>query len=63
MSTHSETHDASQYYIPHGSPWPIYSAITLFVVMCGFVFTLNGWVGVALFVGFALDMSVHPVVV
>ena len=45
MSTHSETHDASQYYIPHGSPWPIYSAITLFVVMCGFVFTLNGWAG------------------
>ena len=25
-------------------------------------FTVNGWVGVALFAGFALDMSVHPVV-
>ena len=45
MSTHTETHDASQYYIPHGSPWPIYSAITLFVLMCGFVFTLNDWAG------------------
>jgi cytochrome c oxidase subunit III len=45
MSTPTETHDASQYYIPHGSPWPIYSAVTLFVLMSGFVFTLNGWAG------------------
>jgi cytochrome c oxidase subunit 3 len=37
---HSE---ADQYYIPHGSPWPIYGSVTLFTLMSGAVVTLNGW--------------------
>src|SRR6202451_3758975 len=37
---HSE---ADHYYIPHGSPWPIYGSVTLFTLMSGAVATLNGW--------------------
>jgi cytochrome c oxidase subunit 3 len=37
---HSE---ADQYYIPHGSPWPIYGSVTLFTLMSGAIVTLNGW--------------------
>ena len=45
MSTHSESHDSSKYYIPHGSPWPIVGSIALFLLMCGFVSMLNDWAG------------------
>jgi cytochrome c oxidase subunit 3 len=45
MSTHTETHDPSQYYIPHGSKLAIFGSITLFVLMSGFVAVLNGWAG------------------
>jgi cytochrome c oxidase subunit 3 len=45
MSTHSETHDPSQYYIPHGSKWPIIGSIALFTLMLGFVAILNDWAG------------------
>jgi cytochrome c oxidase subunit 3 len=43
MSTHSETHDASKYYVPHSSHWPIFGSITLFVLMWGAVSLLNDW--------------------
>jgi cytochrome c oxidase subunit 3 len=43
MSTHSDTHDATKYYVPHSSPWPILGSVTLFVVMWGAVATLNDW--------------------
>jgi cytochrome c oxidase subunit 3 len=33
----------SNYYVPHGSPWPIYGSVTLFVVMAGAIATLNDW--------------------
>jgi cytochrome c oxidase subunit 3 len=39
----AHAHEANKYYIPHGSPWPIYAAVTLFTVMCGAVSTLNEW--------------------
>ncbi len=39
----AHAHEASKYYIPHGSPWPIYAAVTLFTVMLGAVSTLNEW--------------------
>jgi cytochrome c oxidase subunit III len=45
MSTHTETHDPSQYYIPHSSRWPIIGSIALFLLMSGFVAILNGWAG------------------
>jgi cytochrome c oxidase subunit 3 len=45
MSTHAESHDASKYYVPHSSPWPMWGSITLFVLMLGFISMLNGWAG------------------
>jgi cytochrome c oxidase subunit III len=41
----SESHAPSsdQYYIPHGSPWPIYGSVTLFTLMSGAIAALNGW--------------------
>ena len=45
MSTHTESHDASKYYVPHSSPWPIFGSVTLFVFMWGVVSYLNGWAG------------------
>ena len=35
--------DTEKYYIPHGSPWPIYAAVTLFTLMSGAIITLNDW--------------------
>jgi cytochrome c oxidase subunit 3 len=59
MSTHTETHDASTYYIPHGSPWPIYGSIGLFTLMAGAVCFMNEWVttGWAFAPGVALILS------
>ena len=55
MSTHTDTHDAGKYYVPHSSGWPIMGSITLFVLMWGAVSTLNGWMsGWALAPGFIL---------
>jgi cytochrome c oxidase subunit 3 len=45
MSTHTETHDAGHYYVPHSSPWPIFGSVTLFVFMWGVVSVLNDWTG------------------
>jgi cytochrome c oxidase subunit III len=45
MSTHTESHDAGQYYVPHSSPLPIYGSVTLFVLMSGVIGFLNGWTG------------------
>jgi cytochrome c oxidase subunit III len=39
---HQETsHDASIYYVPHGSPWPIIATLGLFTTMLGAAFTVN----------------------
>ena len=35
--------DHNHYYVPHGSPWPIYGSVTLFTLMSGAIVTLNGW--------------------
>jgi cytochrome c oxidase subunit 3 len=35
--------DADKYYVPHGSPWPIYGAVSMFVLMVGAACTLNAW--------------------
>ena len=40
---HAHAHEADKYYVPHGSPWPIYGSVTLFTLMMGAVSTLNGW--------------------
>jgi len=45
MSTHIESHDASRYYVPHGSYLPILGSIGLFVLMAGAVSFMNEWAG------------------
>jgi len=51
----ANAHDADKYYVPHGSPWPIYAAVTLFTVMLGAVSTLNQWLPAwALLPGFVM---------
>jgi cytochrome c oxidase subunit 3 len=35
--------EADHYYIPHGSPWPIFAAVSLFTIMAGAVALLNDW--------------------
>src|SRR3984885_6613482 len=47
--------DADTYYIPHGSPWPIFAAISLFTVMAGAIALLNNWLPAwSLVPGFAM---------
>jgi cytochrome c oxidase subunit 3 len=41
---HAHAPDPSPYYIPHGSPWPFFGSITLFVLMGGAVLFLNDWI-------------------
>jgi cytochrome c oxidase subunit 3 len=46
---------ADKYYIPHGSPWPIYGSITLFTLMLGAISTLNDWLTIwSLLPGFVM---------
>jgi cytochrome c oxidase subunit 3 len=45
MSSKSDSHDASIYYVPHGSPWPILGSVALFTLMIGAVSFLNEWAG------------------
>jgi len=50
--------EGGNYYVPHGSPWPIYGSLTLFVVMAGAISTLNGWLPVwSLVPGFVMLAS------
>src|SRR5579863_4131090 len=47
--------DADKYYIPHGSPWPIFGSVTLFTVMSGAIATLDDWLpAYALIPGFVM---------
>ncbi len=47
--------EADKYYIPHGSPWPIFAAVSMFTLMLGAVSTLNDWLPAwSLIPGFAL---------
>ena len=34
-------HDANAYYVPHGSRWPVFASVALFVTMVGFASWLN----------------------
>ena len=53
-NTHAPQGD--KYYIPHGSPWPIFGSVTLFTVMLGAVGTMEGTGAgsLVLAVGFAM---------
>ena len=55
---HVSEADHNNYYIPHGSPWPIYGSVTLFILMGGAVATLNNWLPAwALIPGFLMLIS------
>jgi cytochrome c oxidase subunit III len=45
MAHAHEAHDPNKYYVPHGSPWPFYGSVTLFVLMFGAAAFLNDWSG------------------
>ena len=45
MAHEHEAHDPNEYYVPHGSPWPFYGSVTLFVLMFGAAAYLNDWAG------------------
>ena len=46
--------NGNHYYIPHGSPWPIFAAVSLFTTMAGAVTYLNDWSGAWAFIPGAL---------
>ena len=48
-------HDANTYYVPHGSRWPVFASVALFVTMIGFASWLNevSWGRTVFFVGIA----------
>ena len=48
-------HDADIYYVPHGSRWPVFASVALFVTMIGFASWLNdtGWGRMVFFAGVA----------
>ena len=49
--------DADKYYIPHGSPWPIFAAISLFLIMAGAIGYLNDWTGAWSFIPGFLSLA------
>ncbi len=48
-------HDAHLYYVPHGSRWPVFASVALFIAMFGLASWLNeaSWGKAAFFVGLA----------
>jgi cytochrome c oxidase subunit III len=57
---HAATHDPNQYYVPHGSRWPVYASVALFVAMFGLASWLNeaSWGPATFFVGLVLLMGI-----
>jgi cytochrome c oxidase subunit III len=52
---HAATHDTNLYYVPHGSRWPVFASVALFVAMFGLASWLNeaSWGMATFFVGLA----------
>jgi len=40
-TTDDHAHDANVYYVPHGSRWPLFASVALFITMIGFSAWLN----------------------
>ncbi|MEN9705959.1 MAG: hypothetical protein RLZZ393_1838 [Pseudomonadota bacterium] len=57
MSSNDTHHDASTYYVPHGSPWPILGSVALFTLMTGVISYLNDWAGGWAFIPGALLLA------
>ena len=53
-----ESTDASQYYIPHDSMWPIVGSVALFTTMLGAITYLNDWGSGVVFLPGAILMAV-----
>ncbi len=53
-ATHGH-HDQDAYFVPHGSKWPVFASVALFVLMVGFASWLNevSWGRTVFFVGLA----------
>ena len=53
--SHHDSHDKHAYYVPHGSRWPVFASVALFVTMVGFASWLNevSWGKTVFFVGLA----------
>jgi cytochrome c oxidase subunit 3 len=56
MANASHAPSSNKYYVPHGSPWPIFGSVSLFVLMTGASLTLehSGAGPMVLAAGFAL---------
>ena len=54
-STDAHAHDANVYFVPHGSRWPIFASVALFILFVGFSGWLNeaSWGKALFFVGVA----------
>ena len=54
-NAHADHHDKNVYYVPHGSRWPVFASVALFVTMVGFATWLNevSWGKTVFFVGLA----------
>ena len=56
---HDDAHHAGNgqevYFVPHGSKWPLYASVALFITMVGFATWLNevSWGKTTFFVGLA----------
>src|SRR5690606_4429749 len=52
---HAEHHDSNVYFVPHGSRWPVFASVGLFVTMLGLASWFNevSWGRTVFFVGLA----------
>ena len=59
-NAHAEHHDNNVYYVPHGSKWPVFASVALFVTMIGFATWLNdvSWGKTTFLVGLAALMAI-----
>jgi cytochrome c oxidase subunit 3 len=57
---HAQPHDNHNYYVPHGSRWPVFASVALFVTMFGLASWLNehSWGKSTFFVGIAILMAI-----
>ena len=59
-TTDAHAHDANVYYVPHGSRWPVFASVALFITMLGFSGWLNesAWGRPTFFVGIAILVAI-----
>ena len=57
---HSDAHDSNVYFVPHGSRWPIFASVGLFITMVGFSGWLNefAWGRTTFLAGLAILLAI-----